>query len=119
MGITSPEYYIITTMIAEVVLLTLEYLFIKKYRLVNTKIIVKNILRYICVSCGFIPLSYIVSVFFKIQMKVDKMLIKNIGVTIVVCSIYYIIMMYIIKDEIFNTVISGIKNKLKGKITNE
>lgn len=114
-GIASPEYYIITTIIAEAVLLTLEYLFIKKNRLVNTKIILKNISRYIIVSCGFIPLAYIVSIFFKVQMKVDKMLIKNIGVTMIVCSIYYIIMMYILNDEIFNTVISGIKKKIKGK----
>lgn len=118
-NIKAPEYYIITTMISEVVLLTLEYLFIKKYRLANTKIIIKNIFRYTVVSLGFIPLTYIVSIFFKIQMKVDKILVKNIAVTMVVCSIYYVIMMYLIKDEIFNTVINGIRNKLKGRSTNE
>lgn len=118
-NIKSPEYYIITTMIAEIILLTLEYLFIKKYRLANTKIILHNISRYILVSLGFIPLAYIISIFFKIQMKVDKMLIKNIAMTMLVCSVYYIIMMYLIKDEIFNTVISGIKNKIKGRSTNE
>lgn len=118
-NIVSPEYYIITTMMAELILLLLEYLFIKKYKLINTKKILKNLVKYLIVSLGFIPIAYTFSIIFKIQAKVDTILIKNIFSTIVGCSIFYIIVMYIIDDEIFNTIITGIKTKLKGKMKNE
>lgn len=114
-GYNNPEYYIITTMIAEISLLILEYLFIIRENLINPSQIIKNIIKYTILSLPFIPISYIVSKIYEITAKVDGNLLKNIQFTMIFCIIYYAIIMYITKDEIFDAVLFGIKKKLKIK----
>lgn len=111
--VTSPEYYIITTIIAELVLLILEYLFIKRLHLMNMKIIFKNLIKYVSVSLGFVPISFVVTKFFPYKMIVNKALLLNSFVTIIICVIYYIVALVLLKDDLMIYVLNAFLKPFK------
>lgn len=111
--ITSPEYYIITTIIAELTLLTLEYLFIKKMHIMKMKTIFKNLLKYITVSLGFIPISFIFTKILPYTMIVNKRLILNSICIIISCTIYYIVTLFLLKDDLMIYILNSITKPFK------
>ncbi|RKW27066.1 MAG: lipopolysaccharide biosynthesis protein, partial [Granulicatella sp.] len=48
----------------------------------------------------------------QIEMVVNGALLINIFVTIVSCVIYYVVVLALVKDEIFYDVINAVKNKV-------
>lgn len=111
--VTSPEYYIITTIIAELVLLTLEYLFIRRLHLMNMKTIFKNLIKYVSVSLGFVPISFVVTKFFPYKMIVNKALLLNSFITIIICVIYYIVALVLLKDDLMIYVLNAFLKPFK------
>ena len=113
MGVTAPEYYIITTMAAEIVLLLLEYVFIRNMELVHVKPILHMLKRYIVLSLGFVPIAFVVNHFVPYGQVVDKQLLLNIGLTVISSVIYYLIALAIAKDDLYQSILKGVLSKLK------
>ena len=112
-GVTAPEYYIITTMAAEIVLLLLEYVFIRNMELVRVKPILHMLKRYIVLSLGFVPIAFVVNHFVPYGQVVDKQLLLNIGLTVISSVIYYLIALAIAKDDLYQSILKGVLSKLK------
>lgn len=112
-GVTAPEYYIITTMAAEIVLLLLEYVFIRNMELVRVKPILHMLKRYIVLSLGFVPIAFVVNHFVPYGQVVDKQLLLNIGLTVISSVIYYLVALAIAKDDLYQSILKGVLSKLK------
>lgn len=119
LNITLPEYYIVTTIISEGFLIYLEYRLIKNMRLINASNIFKTTFKYIIISLGFIPLSYIINKLIPFQNIVNKELFLNTTITIMVCGIYYLIILYLVKDDMLKQVMNMVKKlKITKKMVN-
>ena len=99
-NIFKPEYYIITTLIAEIVVLLLEIKFILTHRLISLKTIFSHNIKYISISLGFIPI-YII---FKNIFKVTSYTMNISSLVMIFCVIissvgYYLLTLFIIKDS--------------------
>lgn len=113
-GIFEPKYYIITTIISEVVVVFLEILFIKKYKLIDLEIIFKTFIKYVSISLGFIPIYFLLKYTFNVysyEITINTLIM--LCCTIILSGIYYIIVLFIQKDNIINYLLELIKNKLK------
>lgn len=115
-GVTSPEYYIVTTMIAEIVLLYFEYRFIELNHLAKTQQLLKELAKYTGISLPFIPIMYGVRYFFSYTNRVDFALFQFIGVTMGLCVVYYALAMFFLKDEIFIMVLASMQAKIRRKV---
>ena len=103
--VLSPLTAMTTTMIAEIVLIITEYIFITKKLGLNPKFISKQNLIYIILSLLFIPISLLIK-------YINFGFYINIIIIIVLCVLLYGGVLMLIKDENF----SLIKNKIFGII---
>ena len=71
--------------------------------------------KYILYSSGFFVIGYLISVIHPIEWIVNGALLVNILATIVTCVIYYIVVLALVRDEIFFSVIDSVKTKLSRK----
>lgn len=109
MGVSSPEYYIFTTMIAEGVLLLVEYLFIKHHQLMNMTTIFKNSVKYIGVCLGFVPIAMAVNYFLPYENLVNMRLILNAVGIVGSCVIYYVVALLLLKDSLMMYMLDQVK----------
>ena len=100
-GVTQPQFYIMTTLLSEYILLFLEYCFIRKNELVNLKKVLLSFAKYSGIVLGFVPLALLVNYIIPTNMIVNARFITNIVATVIVCSVYYGIVLIAIKDEEF------------------
>lgn len=110
------EYYVITTLIAECIVVILEILFIKKHNLVSLKSIFQKSIRYIIISLGFIPIYYTFKNAFQITshtITINSLLM--ICCTIIFSILYYASTLFIIKDSTMMYTIDILYNKLVKK----
>ena len=103
-GVSSPQYYIMTTLLSEYILLFIEYSFIKKNNLVDLKIVIHSFRKYTFITVGFLPTD----------MNMGIPFILNIAVTIIVCCVYYGIALIVTKDEVFMEMFNKVKGRLHG-----
>ena len=95
-----PEYYISTTIIAEIIVVLLEIYFIKKHKLHDLKEIFLTLLRYIIVSLGFIPIYLVFKTLFQVDsFTVNLNMIFMVLSTIVSCGVYYFVILFITNDK--------------------
>ena len=113
-GVTQPQYYAITTLLAEYILLFIEYRFIRKNELADLSKVFAPFVKYACIVIGFVPLAFFVNMFIPTNMVINMKFILNIIVTIIVCCVYYGIVLFGIKDEIFMEILEKIRGRLHG-----
>lgn len=95
-----PEYYISTTIIAEIIVVLLEIYFIKKHKLHDLKEIFLTLIRYIIVSLGFIPIYLVFKTLFQVDsFTVNFNMIFMVLSTIVSCGVYYFVILFITNDK--------------------
>ncbi len=112
--VTQPQYYAITTLLAEYILLFIEYRFIRKNELADLSKVFAPFVKYACIVIGFVPLAFFVNMFIPTNMVINMKFILNIIVTIIVCCVYYGIVLFGIKDEIFMEILEKIRGRLHG-----
>lgn len=117
-NIFQAEYYVITTLIAETIVVIFEIIFIRKYKLMSLIDIFQKSTKYILVSLGFIPIYYIFRKVFQIESYIiDFNLLLMISCTIFCSACYYILTLLITKDSTLtytlNIVLSKFKNTIK------
>ena len=113
-NIFSPVYYLITTIIAEIIVVLLEIHFIKKYQLLELKEIFTFLIRYSIVSLGFIPIYLTFKTLFQItSYTVNLNMILMVLSTIVGCAIYYLITLFITKDNTLHYALNLVLSKIK------
>ena len=113
--IANPALYIVTTIFAELVVIALDMLLIRQNNLFRMKKLLIHTGKYILYSSGFLVIGYLISVIHPIEWVVNGALLVNILATIVSCVIYYILILAIVRDEIFLSAIDAIKTKLSRK----
>ena len=113
--IANPAFYIVTTIFAELVVIALDMLLIRQNNLFRMKKLLLNTGKYILYSSGFFVIGYLISVIHPIEWIVNGALLVNILATIVTCVIYYIVVLALVRDEIFFSVIDSVKTKLSRK----
>ena len=113
---TSPEYYLLTTMISETILLITYVIFIRKKQLISLKYVFSYTLKYFVISLTFIPIYFIVNYIHPTEMKISLDLIINISSVIFLSVISYCIFLIVTKDELFYEFLGYFK-KIKNKIS--
>ena len=112
-GIYEPVFYIATTMIGEIVCVLMEYRFIRNESLMDVSDILKNAVRYVLLTSGFIPVALVVMYVRPVELVVSLPLLLNTAIIIVVCVMYYVFVLYATKDTVFVSVLEGVKQKSK------
>lgn len=110
--IANPAYYIVTTIIAELVVITLDMMLIRRNNLFRMRKLLIHTGKYMLYASGFFVIAYLISVIHPIEWIVNGALLVNILATIVSCVIYYIVVLALVKDEIFISSLQAIKNKV-------
>lgn len=113
-GVTQPQYYVMTTLLSEYILLFIEYCFIKKNELADLSKVFAPFMKYGCIVIGFVPLAFLVNLIIPTNMVIDIKFVVNIIVTIIVCSAYYGIVLFVTKDKLLIEVLEKVKGKLHG-----
>ena len=114
-GIVGPEALIITTLLSEIILISLMTLCIKNKIDSSIHILNKYTLRYLITALLFYPIGYIIAKVMKLQYILNLKFIIIIATIIVACSIFYIVVLLICKDESLNRLLKMIFNNLKIK----
>ena len=113
-NIFEAEYYIITTLVAETIVVIFEIIFIRKYNLISLTDIFQKSTKYIIVSLGFIPIYFIFRKIFQIESyTIDFNSLLMIFCTIFCSSCYYILTLFITKDSTLTYVLNILLTKLK------
>lgn len=102
---------ILTTMISEIVLIILEYKYIKKYLNYDLKIFKLGNLKYLIFSLLFFIIKYLLR-----DLNYNNLI--NSLIVFICCSSVYFIILFITKDKCLNEILEklNIKQFLKGKI---
>ena len=113
-NIFAPEYYIATTIFAEIIVVLLEILFIKKHQLIDLKEIFTTLTRYTIVSFGFIPIYFTFKLLFQINSyTVNLNMILMVLTTVATCGIYYLLILFITKDKTLHYALNLALAKIK------
>ncbi|MDO5101148.1 MAG: oligosaccharide flippase family protein [Eubacteriales bacterium] len=107
--VSAPEYYILTTMVAELVLLFVEYRFIKKHNLMNMKTIFRNTAKYLMICLGFLPIAFIVNQLLPYANVVNMRLILNAFTIVILCVLYYMTVLLCLKDSLMIFMLEQVK----------
>lgn len=100
--ISEPAAYIFTTMLAEIVLNVMIVILIRRYQMMRLGTIFKNLLEYMIVCIGFIPIAFIVNRVLPVEtMVINRRFLINTALIILLCSIYYVVVMAVRKDDVF------------------
>lgn len=107
--ILNPEYYILTTIIAEAIVVVLYILFIYQNNLIKLTNIFKYTLKYMLVSASFFVVAFLVNHFHPAQLIINKALLFNTFIIMGVCSLLYICILYVIKDITILEILESVK----------
>ena len=91
LGIEKPEFYILTTLIAEIIVLMLAVKFIRDRSLYDVRKILKTFIRYTIASLPFVAIKLAVDYFIPFEYQMSKSFLMNTGFVIVGCVVYYAI----------------------------
>lgn len=104
--IFSPVTAIITTGIAEIIMFIWHYIYTRKKMKIEIKIFNKQNITYLLLGILFIPISLIIK-----RMKLSFIL--TLGLIVILCSLLYITVLYIRKDNNLMFILSKFKRKVK------
>ncbi len=105
-NIFTPFTAILTTTIAETMLVITQYIYIKKKMKINIQLFSKSNLVYLGLSLLFIPVAIITKI-------IDLGFYINIIAIILICILIYVGVLYIRKDPILNMILDKIFRRLK------
>lgn len=100
-GMLEPHYYVITTMISELFVLSISITYIIKNNIEDIKPILFSMARYIIFSLPFIPIYFILNYFLDIIYVINLKFLVDIGIVIASCIVYYIVILVITKDDLY------------------
>ena len=106
LGILTGTYSIFTTMIANCVVIFLEFIYIRRYLEIEFNIFSLDKSKYLFISLGFIPITYFIKLF------ISNMVMFTL-VVIIVNSIFYFTTLILIKDDSLLELLYKLKSKLK------
>lgn len=109
----STEYYILTTIIAEGLVVLLYINFIIKKNLIKLKPFCRNVINYSLVASSFFIVSFFINKIIPYGYTIDKVAIIAIITKIIACALTYFTILYITKDDILNYFLNYIKKLLK------
>lgn len=115
MGMNQPSYYVMTTILAEWLVLFLEYRFIKNAHLMDVSTIIKRTVRYTSYAAVFFIISLAIMTFHPIELIVSKDLFMNTISIIVLCVVYYVSILIIRKDRLFYQLFNQLKGRFHGR----
>lgn len=113
LNLYNPEYYIGTTMLAEFIIIIFYINIIKRKNIIPLKIIFYNLFKYLVISSSFFIIFYIVSIFYPTNKFMNLDLIVNTLITVISSASIYIIINFILKDEILLEIFKSVKNTIK------
>ena len=99
---------IFTTMIAEILIIILDYWYIKKYLKLNLKIFKLKNLKYLLISLIFFLIKYLLH-----GLKINFIIYSIIIVSL--CSIAYFVILILLKDKCSLEILDNIRNRLNLK----
>lgn len=108
----TPEICVITTMNADMLVIFLQLLQIKKLGL-NFSIFSKNSIKYLLTSLLFIPITFLIKIFIS-DVTMSQIVLRCL-ISIILCGIVYFIMLFVSKDNLIMLVF----RKLNKDIVNE
>lgn len=116
-GMVTPETLIITTFISEVILIYLMTRCIKKEIGKDISVINKYTFKYLFVSLAFYPIAIAINRYIPMNYIFDIKFVMNVLITIISCSLLYVIVLLTSKDKalihILNIILLKFKNKAK------
>ena len=115
-NIFKPEFYLITTIISEIVLLIIYITFINKKKLFNLKNIFKYTLKYSLFSSTFLLVYFIVNYIYPAELVINLRFLINTTSIILLSICSYIILLVINKDSVFLELYNNLLS-LKNKFT--
>lgn len=104
--IFSPVTAIITTGIAEIIMFSWHYTYTRNKMKIKIKIFTKQNITYLFLGILFIPISLIIK-------KLGLSFLLTLGLIIISCSLLYIIVLYVRKDNNLIFILSKFKRKVK------
>ena len=96
----------ITTGVSELIVFVWHYVYAKKKMKIAIRIFTKQNVTYLILGMLFIPLSLIIK-------KITLPFIVSVGLTVASCSLLYIVVLYIKKDNNLMFILSKLKGKVK------
>lgn len=112
-NVAKSEYYVYTTVIAEMIVLFIIVSFIKRKRIVNLNKILFSYFKYIICSLPFFAITYLVNKFMGYNEAINFRFLLRILVIILSCVVYYFLIMLITKDEILIVTLDAIKYRMR------
>lgn len=103
-GLLTPCSAIITTILCNTLLIAIEYIYCSKYLKTKIQIFKLSNLKYLFIALFFIPIAYFIKLF-------TNSIISTTLITVITCSLFYFLVLLIIKDELVITVLNKILNK--------
>lgn len=100
-GIIRPEYYVITTIVAEVFIVVLDIRFIIKQELFDLRSMFRKLLEYLIIALGFIPIAFVVKFLHPVETVINLPFLINVSLIVVLCAVYYFVILHIRKDPIY------------------
>ncbi|WIY61308.1 oligosaccharide flippase family protein [Bacillus arachidis] len=104
--VLTPATAIFTTTIANCLLITLEYIYVKKKLKVNYTLFDIQKLKYMFYSLTFLPIAFLVDTVISEQ-------ILQVIITILGCALAYALILFIVKDEILYMLLNKMKTRFK------
>ncbi|EHR0217393.1 flippase [Clostridium perfringens] len=107
-NILEPKMFIFTTMVSNILVVLFQNYYVKKYFEINFNIFSLDKLKYLFISLIFIPIS---------------LFIKNLNLNIILTCLFivilnsslYFLILYVLKDDVFNEILKKFKSKIKFK----
>ena len=102
-----PETAVLTTFIAEIIMITVINIYIRKVVKINIRLLNNYNIKYLISSLLFIPITIFVKSF-----KFSYIL--NVVIIVPICAGVYFLILYFSKDKMLFELMKNIMNKLQG-----
>lgn len=107
-NLKSPEYFVVTTMISEIIVIFIHTAFIKKLELFEINEIMYKSIKYFVIAFGFIPIYILYNLILPIYNVIDIYNLIKVSIFILICFAYYMFVNFIIKDDTFKYLYSQV-----------
>lgn len=106
MGIFTPTTAILTTLASNMLLSSMEYIYIKKFLKVEYYLFEMNKMKYLLYSLIFIPVTYLIKLYI---VNIPLLFIMVVAINIII----YMIILAITKDDVLNMIVERIRTRGK------
>lgn len=107
--LSNAKYFILTTIFAELVVMIIQFIYLKKHNLISLRKYLTPYFKYFLVSLGFVLISLLIKNNLSNQYTIKAVINRSFWI-ILLSSFYYAIAMIILKDPIACKFINYLKN---------